>query len=340
MPTSEHESLIREKLGAALKALVNINPKDLTREAELGTKLSFTEALPSIERIIGLYKRIETISFDTVSYEALAGVNSGATDALNLFKSIQEFNPQQGPNPNEARKRIIDAARDQYGAHYARVSPVLAFANQKEANFNELEQKARAALDSVNKLAAEITKKGKDLGNSAEGILNNLQETAAKLGAGQHSISFKLQSDEHKIVARVWLGITIFAVAAGMYAVWYFFLGPMKVDVEKLTTGQAIYLVASRLMLFSIISFIIYWAAKNHGAHQHNYVINKHRQNALSTFQTFVEAAGSDQSVKNAVLLQAGHAIYGQQCTGYSEGVSAPATPINFIEVVKNAAGK
>jgi len=340
MPTSENESIIRERLRAALKALININSKDLTREAELGTKLSFAEALPSIERILNLYKRLEKISFDSVSYEALASVSGGADETLMLFKSIQDFNPQQGPNPNEARKRLIDAARDQYGSHYARVSPVLAFANQKETNFDEFAQKARAALDSVNKLAAEITQKGKSLENSAEGILKNLQEAAAKLGAGQHSISFKLQSDEHKVLAWVWLGITILSVVAGMYAVWYLFLGPMKVDVATLTPGQAIYFVASRLMLFSIISFIIYWAAKNHGAHQHNYVINKHRQNALATFQTFIEAAGSDQSVKNAVLLQAGQAIYGQQCTGYSEGVSAPATPINFIEVVKNAAGK
>jgi len=339
MPTVEQEKAIRDTLKTALASLVNVDQKKLAREAELGTTLSFAEAAPSFERIINLFKHLEPISWDGISYTAIQGVLSAANDALGLFKSIQDFNPQQG-NPSAARTGLINLAREQYEAHYARLSPVLAYATRKETNFNEFEQKARIALDSVNKLAAEIAQKGKTLENSAEGILNKLQETAGKLGAGQHSISFKLQSDEHKFVARVWLSITISSVVAGIYAVWYLFLGPMKVDVATLTPGQAIYFVASRLMLFSIISFIIYWAAKNHGAHQHNYVINKHRQNALATFQTFIEAAGSEQSVKNAVLLQAGQAIYGQQSTGYSEGVSAPATPINFIEVVKNAVGK
>lgn len=339
MPTIEQDKAARDAFKTSLKALLAVTPASLARESELGTTLSFTEGIPYFERIIALFRKFDSISIDEVPYGAIQGSFNAANEAMNLFKSIQSFNPQQG-NPSAARASLLAQVRDQYETYYARLSPVLAFAGRKETNFDEFEQKARVALDAVNKLAGEISEKGKTLEASAEGILNKLQEAAAKLGAGQHSISFKLQSDEHKFIARIWLGITILSVILGMYAVWYFFLGPMKVDVEKLTTGQAIYLVASRLMLFSIISFIIYWAAKNHGAHQHNYVINKHRQNALATFQTFIEAAGSEQSVKNAVLLQAGQAIYGQQSTGYSDGVSAPATPVNFIEVVKNAAGR
>ena len=110
--------------------------------------------------------------------------------------------------------------------------------------------------------------------------------------------------------------------------------------MKDLQLGEAIYHVASRLMAFSVLSFAIYWAAKNHGAHRHNYVINKHRQNALATFQAFTEAAKLDADVKAAVLLQASQAIYAAQSTGYSETMSAPPNPINMVEIIKCATAK
>jgi hypothetical protein len=43
-------------------------------------------------------------------------------------------------------------------------------------------------------------------------------------------------------------------------------------------------------------------------------VVDQHRQNALSTFETFMKAA-SDEQMKNAVLLQATQAILTPQAT-------------------------
>src|SRR3989339_439290 len=98
MPTVEQEKAIRDTLKTALASLVNVDQKKLAREAELGTTLSFAEAAPSFERIITLFKHLEPISWDGISYTAIQGVLSAANDALGLFKSIQDFNPQQG-NP-------------------------------------------------------------------------------------------------------------------------------------------------------------------------------------------------------------------------------------------------
>ena len=338
MATLEQENTARNFLKTELPKFSQLNPKDFARDSELGTQFGFSEGLPYFERIVNLYKELSQVDLSGVPFSALDPLAKIFVEAIKLFQKIKELDTKKSANPNADREALINTARDQYDSHFQRGAPVLAYTTRKGTNFEDYERKAKVALESVEKLAQEISEKGRAAEASAEKILNKLQEEAAKLGAGQHSINFKLQSDEHKRVSFIWLVFTWLSVALGAFLVWYFFLGPQKVILENLTAGQAIYLVASRIMLFSVVSFVIYWAAKNHGAHQHNYVINKHRQNALATFQTFIEAAGSDQSVKNAVLLQAGQAIYGQQCTGYSDGISSPAAPVNLIEVVKNVA--
>jgi tetratricopeptide (TPR) repeat protein len=340
MPTIEQENAVRDNLKATLETLLNVDPKRLAREAELGTTLSFTEAIPFFERIINLYKRIDLGTLESVSFGALNNVLGGINEALKLFSAIQNFNPQQGPNPSETRKNFINMARDQYESHYNRVSPVLAFAARKDMDFNEFERKANSALESLDKAANTVVNKGKVFEGNAEDVLRKLQEAAGKVGVAKHAVNFEEQSKEHEGVAKWWFWATVLAVVMGVVAVWALFMGPLKIDVTGLELGEAIYHVASRIMAFSVLSFAIYWTAKNHGAHRHNYVINKHRQNALATFQAFTEAAKLDPDVKAAVLLQASQAIYTSQSTGYSEAISAPPNPVNMVEIIKCVTSK
>ena len=338
MPTIEQDKAIRDALKTALKALVEINPNGLARESDLGTKFSFAEGVPYFEKLINLYIELDSVSLDGISYGVLNGAFNGANEVIALFKLISEFDPKQGPNPNDVRKRYIDSARDQYDSHYGRISPILAFAARKGRDFEEFERKARAALESVSKLTGEISKKGKDFENAAGNTLTKLQEAAGKFGVAQHAVNFREQAEEHFKAAQRWFWVTGGIVILSLIAIWLFFIGPLKPPIKDMTLGEIIYSVTSRLILFSISSFAIYWAAKNHSSHRHNYIVNKHRQNALVTFQTFIEAAGSDQCVKNAVLLQAGQAIYTSQPTGYSESVSGPVGPGNVVEIIKGAA--
>jgi hypothetical protein len=66
----------------------------------------------------------------------------------------------------------------------------------------------------------------------------------------------------------------------------------------------------------------------------HNHVVNKHRQNALSTFETFVKAA-SDEQTKNAVLIQATQCIFSQQPTGFVAHDSDGAPSPQILEIVR-----
>lgn len=92
-----------------------------------------------------------------------------------------------------------------------------------------------------------------------------------------------------------------------------------------------------RLIVVSVLTYGLVWSARNYAASQHNYVVNRHRRNALASFQTFVEGA-SDKEIKDAVLLEATHSIFTPQDSGFARG-DVPNATSQVIEVFRSLKG-
>jgi hypothetical protein len=86
--------------------------------------------------------------------------------------------------------------------------------------------------------------------------------------------------------------------------------------------------------MFSGLFAGVVWMGRIYRAHRHNYVINKHRQNALSTFETFAKAA-ADEQTKAAVLLQATQSIFSLQQSGYLSQESESAGYPQVLEIIR-----
>ncbi len=109
----------------------------------------------------------------------------------------------------------------------------------------------------------------------------------------------------------------------------------MSLLTLELTKYYMIQLTVGKIIVLSILTFATSWAAKNYSAHRHNFVINTHRHNALSTFETFVSAANDDISTKNAVLLHATQTIFQHQPTGYSKNESSATDQSKVLEITR-----
>src|SRR5207244_10156514 len=104
---------------------------------------------------------------------------------------------------------------------------------------------------------------------------------------------------------------------------------------DPLSTGAFVQLAIAKFIIFSILFSAVLWAARIYRAHRHNYVINKHRQNALSTFEAFAKAAG-DSETKNAVLLQATQCIFSPQRTGYLAQENDSEGHSSILEIIRS----
>ena len=121
-------------------------------------------------------------------------------------------------------------------------------------------------------------------------------------------------------------------ISIGLAGLIYYSLFQMGIPAS---VQEAVHEVMLRAVLISFTFYILHQCSKNYHAHQHLFVVNKHRQNALGTFEAFIDAA-QDSSVKDAVLLQATKAIFEPTISGYisKEPLSSPIPGIDLFKSV------
>ena len=91
-----------------------------------------------------------------------------------------------------------------------------------------------------------------------------------------------------------------------------------KIDFLKPTDAyEAIQLLAAKLVIFTTAGYLVVLCARNFLAHTHNAIVNRHRQNALLTFQALVDAAKGEDK-KDIVLTHASACMFAPQETGFT----------------------
>ena len=152
----------------------------------------------------------------------------------------------------------------------------------------------------------------------------------------QHAIHFKIEAEKHEKQSRNWL---IATGLIGLATLVWGYCGFASIPTISETNGQwpvLLRMFSSRIAVFFVLTYMLVWAARNYSAHQHNLVINQHRQNSLNTFETFIKAA-SDQDIKNAILLQTTTCIFGPQASGYANKENEMDGSNKIIEVFRSA---
>ncbi len=323
----------REQLQTALSQLAEVTPDALIRTDELGSALDFSNAASVFKRTLGLFATLAESNLDNVPATTLTSLNGSATSANATFKQIREFNPNQA-NPAQARDALIQQVVTQYESHFDHISPVIAYSVRKGTDFEALETTARATLATLESTQADQLATIKGFNEESKGILKSIRRAAAEAGVSQHAVFFKEEADEHKAAAKLWLKITtllgVGTLVLAVVVAMAYILGWIT-----LTGENALQAAIAKIVLFSILYFAVVWSGRNYRAHQHNYVVNKHRQNALGTFEAFVKAA-SDEATKNAVLLHSTEAIFSPGVSGYlASEKDKSATAPQILEILK-----
>lgn len=334
MATTEQESQTRDQLRVQLEELSKTSARDLGRTEELGTDLNFQDAIPYFQRTLDLFSSLGSLNLDSLPYSTLQQLSQQAQGALGLFQRIRSFSVRDA-NPVQARDGLITQARDGYDGYFRTLAPWIAYLSRSGTDFEALERKAR---DYVAKLEEDGWQAQERLGRTArevEEVLENVKTAAAEVGVAQHSTHFHEEAEEHRRASRFWLGSFIaLSVVGALYSLWYFQRNLQSLDASPYWWTHVGYF-GSRLLVLSIIFFGIAWSASNFKSHKHNEVINRHRQNALRTFETFVKAT-QEKETRDAVLLAATKSIFEGQSSGYlsSEHEQVPSSTI--VEILRN----
>ncbi|MBP2638938.1 MAG: hypothetical protein H6Q72_4845 [Firmicutes bacterium] len=337
MATKEQEDKMREELYSRLVKLQEIDIEKLIRTQELGVELSFESGRPYFERILSLFKTLAESNLDIVPFTTMHSINEIAKEVLQYFDAVVNFKIAGVAEPLNSRNALVNWFMENYDRCFTIISPVTAFTIRKGTDFDRLEREARGSLEQLKTVTREAQESIQKSQQDAHETLEKIRQTAAQTGVAHHAKNFEKQYQEHETQSLKWLKVT---VALGIATALWGYVGFQFETPPDDVQAKIIYLTktfASRITVFSVLIYMLMWSGKNYAAHQHNVVINKHRHNALITFETFVKAAGGDIDTKNAVLLQATNSIFSAQQTGYINKDSEKDQSNKVIEIMRSA---
>lgn len=327
----QREELIKMNLNATLKEIIKIKPDSLVRKKELGTTFNFEDCKPIFERTINLFLSLNEVNLENIPGEILQNLYNIAEQALMYFQKVINFNPETVSNNVQERKKLKEDLESNYNKQFNTISPILAYTASKRVDSENM-------LNTTKNLISKIENDKE----SAEQFLSEIQDTyeevrnaAAGIGVAQHAIHFKEQADEHKTKTTKWLIAT--CISAAFTLAWGFYLAIFYSTKITEINGQSIQFGIAKLVIFTILYTATLWIGKIYKSQWHNYIVNKHRQNALSSFETFVKAT-SDEQTKNAVLIQATNSIFSPQNSGFISGTEQSNSP-QILEIIRGVMG-
>lgn len=157
---------------------------------------------------------------------------------------------------------------------------------------------------------------------------------AAEQGVSQQAVYFKSEAEAQSLLASTWLGNAWkLACAVGAFAV--FSLALHKIPwIQPANKYEALQLVTSKILIFSVLAYMLVLAVRNYTSHKHNEVVNRHRKNALKTFRAVVEVSG-EKGTQDIILAYASACIFSPQETGFSQSKEgAPPGAKSILELM------
>ena len=307
-----------EEAKESLSRIQNFDVANLPRVEDLGSRLNFNEVVEPAQILIDLYKRLSVTALQDFPDNILTPIRDNANNHYKLFTQITDFDPEQ-QDPGSARTNLINQVVKAYQPAFQALHQYISYSLHRSADFQRLDSDARATLQAIedksNKISGDLAKHEKD----AKLVLEEIRRVAAEEGVTKQAAHFNAEFEHHTTEADRWQGYAVkLAIGLGVFAVISLFIHKVPFLTPE-TTYDAIQLSISKVLIFSVMAYMLFLSAKNFLNHKHNAIVNKHRQNALMTHSALVEASG-DEGVRDAVLLQAANCIFSPQSTGYTSG--------------------
>ena len=329
-PAEQQNETVNEAK-ASLERMQEFDVLTLTREHEFGTALNFADAVEPATRLVALYSRLASAALQDFPVNKLTELKDVANQDYNLLKQVLEFIPESG-NPFDARQQLVNQIFNAYENTFTVLHPLVAYSLHRSADFQRLDRDARSTLQSVQDQGDALKQQLEDQLKEASKIVEEVRDVAAETGVSQQARYFKTEADDHESASEMWRTRTVrLSWLLGCYGVVSLFIAKIP-WLAPTDTYQSVQLGVSKVMIFAVISFMLYLSARSYLSHKHNAIVNRHRQNALLTYRALVDASGGAEN-REVVLTHAAACIYGPQPTGYSQDGGEAPRASSVVEV-------
>jgi hypothetical protein len=306
-----------------LNSLIDTPLELITRTKELGTDFDFSSLTENVVIVKKIATRVLLIDFSLLTDEKLDEFSQSFNLLHEGLKWISEFkvdDPNYRYDVIQRRRDLINDCKIRINKFSTLILPYLSLKND-DVNADLNNQKIEAE-----KIFATIKK----IGDNAKLQFDAQSIITSASGINIHSEIFKNQSKTYRNNANIWLGFVIVILICIL--IFGLFLLNLPVPNSQI---EIIYSSVARIIILTSLFYGLNICNKNVKSFRHNSIMNKHRENALMSFQTFTTST-EDQMTKNSILMEATRTIYGIQNTGFADSDKDSDNPIKVIEILKN----
>lgn len=322
-----------DQIVAACDAIRATPIEELISNRERWGPLNFEASRPDLELVLGLTGHLRDLPLEILPPNVADGIISTLVRCQHAVNAIRTFSlDSSSQNPREMLANIgseLHAAAEGLLITAQSWIPFLAY--QRGDVQRNMDALARSVTDST-KLLNDALAAAQRSKSDIDEIIRTAREASAGAGVGVFTHDFLEEASTQESVALSWLKITAaMGVATLIAAIGSAFI-PLPADA---TQAQAIQLLSSKIVVLLVLIAATVWCGRIYKASKHQASMNRHRGNSLRTFQAFVKAASND-TTRDAVLLESTRSIFTIAPTGYLEG-GEPAidTGTKVLEIFK-----
>ena len=318
-----------------------VSTEDLVAETRLGSGYSFSNARSLFESIKEFVEQLRPLNGVGTPTRMVGKVNTAFQQVLSTIQQIKSYTPSNYSNQNQ-RGLLIQELQNGYDNLVEVTVPVLLYDQLLSSGIKNTQAEMRSLLEGIDAQRDQLA----GVVNESKELLAGQKKFSAEIAIGGYGTLFAKEAKEHADAAKRWLAVTsVLAALTAVAAVANYRVSVILLDefartptspVLSFPASLTVQFTIAKVILFTIGLSAAYWSARVFRSHRHNSIVNKHRANALSSFQEFVVST-TDPEVKNAVLLQTTSCIYAPQPTGFSSGNDTDGdSPLRILEIVRN----
>ena len=315
---------------------MSLEDEKVIQAERLGNDYCFIELKPELGEFKRLAFTLNDCDATLSSVKAIKELVQQLANVGTAVQALQKYKPSQ--NTNE-QLQLINNFRAVVEETFTAATPIIAMnaartIDDRKASASAFQAEIKKFSEAIQEqlhVASESAKGAKFAADEAAAAATTAKKAATKTGVSEEARHFQTLSDNHKMIAKVWLSLSAVTAIIILTLAWYHFYHPYNVTpAEKWIVLQHI---ISKLIVISILSFLLIFSVRNYNTSRHNHVINEHRAKALATFQTFVGGTASDET-KDAVLIQSCKAVFGHHASGYlrKESESSGSPMIDLLK--------
>lgn len=236
------------------------------------------------------------------------------------------------PNNLHTEKTYNDILK-LYKNSYTTLTPIINY--HKKLNIDHINKKFDQLYKKIQLEHEEFVNKEKQIEAKQKLLLEQSEKLTENLGISSYAKYFQDEAKNHNIKSQLWVIITFsIAVATILFAIGGHIYLP-DIPGDTLTPKYISQVLAPKATVLAILIYMLTWSVKNQKSHNHNYIVNNHRKNALETFQAFVLSSEGTPEIKHAMLMQMTNCIFNHQNSSYTVAEKEPDIANKLLDLVK-----